>query len=87
MSIRLSRPHHLWAWMVPWLLPLGVLGTVALISLSNLLGYVLVLVWGWVLFPYGAAYIRSHARTAGAHEDGSPLGDDDDVDYWRTKLS
>jgi hypothetical protein len=82
MSIRLSRQHRLGAWTVPWLLPLGVLGTVALISLSNLLGYVLAGVWGLVLFPYGAAYVQARAR---ARSGGSPLSDDD-MDYWRTKL-
>lgn len=85
MSIRRSRPHRLGAWMLPWLLPLGLLGTVALISLSNLLGYILAGVLGWVLFPYGAAYIYSHARTSGARNNGSPFNDDD-MDYWRTKL-
>lgn len=85
MSIRLSRPHRLCAWVLPWLLPVGVLGTVALISLSNVLGYGLAIVWGFVLFPYGAAYIRSRARTSGARKDGSRFADDD-MDYWRTKL-
>jgi hypothetical protein len=85
MSIRLSRRHHLQAWTLPWLLPLGVLGTVALISLSSPLGYLLAGVWGWVLLPYGAAYIHSHARTPGARNDASPLSSED-IDYWRTKL-
>ena len=71
--------------MLPWLLPVGVLGTVALISLSNVLGYILVIVWGWIVFPYGAAHIRAHAHTTGTHKTGSPLSGDD-MDYWRTKL-
>jgi hypothetical protein len=85
MSIRLLRQHRLGAWAVPWLLPLGVLGTVALISLSNLLGYVLAGVWGLILFPYGAAYVQARARSTGARSGGSPFSDDD-MDYWRTKL-
>ena len=85
MSIRLSRPHRLRAWMLPWLLPVGLLGTVALISLSNLLGYILAGVLGWALLPYAAAYIHSHTRRPGALNNGNPF-DGDEVDYWRTKL-
>lgn len=85
MRIRVSRRPGVPAWMLPWLLPVGLLGTVVLISLSNVLGYVLAGVWGWVLFPYGAAFIHSRARTSGARNDASPFGGDD-TDYWRTKL-
>jgi hypothetical protein len=73
------------AWMLPWLFPLGVLTAIALISLSNLIGYLLAIVWGWVLFPYGAAYVRSHSRAPGASNHGIPFYDGD-TDYWRTKL-
>jgi hypothetical protein len=61
--------------MVPWLFPLGVLAALVLISFSNLVGYVLAMVWGWIVFPHAAAYIRSRARASG----------DADADYWRTK--
>ncbi len=71
--------------MVPWLFPLGVLGTVVFISLSNVVGYILVMVWGWVLFPYGAAHIRAHVRTPGALNNGSQFSADE-IDYWRTHL-
>ena len=71
--------------MLPWLLPLGVLGAVALISLSNALGDMLAIVWGCIVFPYGAAHIHSRARTTGTRENGVPLSGDD-MDYWRTKL-
>lgn len=85
MSIRLSRQRRLFASVVPWLLPLGLLGTVVLISVFSPVGYVLAGVWGLVLFPYGAAYIHARARTSGARNDGSRFGADD-MDYWRTKL-
>ncbi len=68
--------------MLPWLLPLGVVVSVALISLSSAVGYLLALAWAWVLFPYGAAYIRSHARIPGTGGNGDPDGD---TDYWRTR--
>ena len=66
-----------------WLFPVGVLTAIALISLSNLTGYLLAMVWGWVLFPYGAAYIHSHPRAPGG---GNHPFRDDDTHYWRTKL-
>ena len=69
-------------WMLPWLLPAGLLGTVALISLSDAFGYLLAVIWGWLVFPYVAAYIRAHSRADG----GVMNGRDGEADYWRTKL-
>ena len=69
--------------MLPWLFPVGVFVAVALISVSSPLGYILALGWAWVVFPCGAGYIRSHARTP----DGDGNGDADaDTNYWRTRL-
>jgi hypothetical protein len=85
MSIRLSQSHRSWSWVVPWLFPLGLVGTLTLISISNVFGYALAMVWGLVLFPHGAAYIHSHPRAPGARNDASLLSEDD-MDYWRTKL-
>ncbi|MFZ0378093.1 MAG: hypothetical protein WCD11_19620 [Solirubrobacteraceae bacterium] len=67
-------------WMLPWLLPVGLLGTVVLISLPGALGFLLVGLWGWLVFPYLAACIRAHARADGGNGFGG-----DEADYWRTK--
>jgi hypothetical protein len=66
--------------MLPWLLPVGLLGTVVLISLPGALGLLLVGLWGWLVFPYLAAYIRGHARA-----DEGNGSDGGETDYWRTK--
>jgi hypothetical protein len=62
-----------------WLFPLGLLGTVALVSLGSVSGYLLTALWGLVLFPHGAAWVGRRLR--------DPNGDnsfaDEDVDYWR----
>ena len=71
--------------MVGWFLPVGLLVTVVLISLSNVPAYLAVLAWGWVVFPYGAALVRSRARTRGGARDVSGL-DDLDTNHWRTRL-
>ncbi len=71
--------------MVPWFFPLAVLGTVVLLSLSNVFAYLALLVWGWVLLPHAAHYVRSHSR----NPDGESDADDNgslDTHYWRTKL-
>ena len=72
-------------WMLPWLLPAGLLGTVALISLSGVLAYLLVGIWGWLVFPYVAAYIRAHSRADGSGTNGNGVREGE-ADYWRTKL-
>lgn len=70
--------------MVPWMFPVGVLVAVALVSLSNVFAYIGVVVWGWVIFPHGAAYVRSHSLTS----EGAPGSGDPDLDthYWRTRI-
>lgn len=70
------------AW-VPWVLPVGLLITVALAALlPGLSGVVFLLVWGWLLFPASVIYVRSRSRSSGPGDRAS----EDDVDYWRTKL-
>jgi hypothetical protein len=49
--------------MLPWLFPVGLLGAVALISLSNVFGYLSAVVWGWLVFPSVALCIRSRSHT------------------------
>lgn len=66
--------------MLPWLLPVGLLGTVVLISLPGVVGLLLVGLWGWFVFPYLAAYIRTHARPDGDNGFG-----EGEADYWRIK--
>ncbi len=71
--------------MLPWLLPAGLLGTVALISLSGAFAYLLVGIWGWLVFPYVVAYIRPHSRAGGSGNSRNGFRDGE-ADYWRTKL-
>jgi len=61
------------------------LGTVALISLANVFGYLLATVWGWLVFPYVAAYVRSHSRAHRCAGNGHGFREVD-AHYWRTKL-
>jgi hypothetical protein len=68
--------------MLPWLFPVGLLGAVVLVSVSNALGYLLAVVWGWIAFPYVVAYARAHSLPGGRGGDV----DDSDTQYWRTKL-
>ncbi|MGA8634846.1 MAG: hypothetical protein WB805_08325 [Candidatus Dormiibacterota bacterium] len=72
-------------WMLPWLLPVGLLGVVALISLANVLGYLLVMLWGWLVFPFVALYIRSRAQARRGVRIRDAFRDDADTDYWRTR--
>jgi hypothetical protein len=69
-------------WLLPWLLPAGLLGAVLLLSLSSALGYLLAGIWGWLVFPYAARFIHARAR-ANPNGNGSCDGESD---YWRTKL-
>ena len=68
--------------MPVWLFPLGLLGAVVLLTFATVYGYLLVIVWGLVLFPHGAAYVRRHSRS----RDGENPFDDVDTHYWRTTL-
>ena len=84
LAARVDRANPC-TWIVPWLLPAGLLGTVALISLSGVLAFVLAGIWGWLVFPYAAAYIRAHSRADGGADNGNAFRDGE-MDYWRTKL-
>ncbi len=84
LAARVDR-GNLCTWMLPWLLPAGLLATVALISLAGVWAYLLVGIWGWLVFPYVAVYIRAHSRADGGGNDGNGLRDGE-ADYWRTKL-
>jgi hypothetical protein len=72
-------------WMLPWLLPAGLLGTVVLISLPSVFACLFAGIWGWLVLPYLAAYIRAHARAdpGNGHANGVRGGE---MDYWRTRL-
>jgi hypothetical protein len=70
--------------MLPWLLPAGLLGTVALISLSGAFAYFLAGIWGWLVFPYVATYINAHSRAGGGNSGNGCR--DGEAGYWRTKL-
>lgn len=64
------------------LFALGALGGLVLVSLSDLLGYLLAMVWGLLVFPHGAAWLWRHSRGA----DGAPyeVAVDPETHYWRT---
>ena len=67
--------------MLPWLLPLALLLTVALVSLfPTLPASLLSVIWGFLVFPFGLIYFRSRARGPGEGLQEA------DTDYWRTKL-
>jgi hypothetical protein len=72
------------AWASLWLLPLAVLGGIALVSLASLTGDLLAVAWGFVVFPHGARYVLTGPRGRG-HQSGERC-DDIDVHYWRTTL-
>jgi hypothetical protein len=73
------------AWMLPWLFPVGLLGAVVLISLSAVFGYLLAAVWGWLVFPCVALYIRSRSHARRGASNRNPFRDAD-AHYWRTRL-
>jgi hypothetical protein len=72
-------------WMLPWLLPAGLLGTVALASLSTPFAYLLTAVWGWLVFPSVASYLHAHSRAGGGRHSGNDFPDGE-ANYWRTKM-
>jgi hypothetical protein len=78
-------PGAVCTWILPWLLPVGLFGTVAVISLPSPFGLLLAGVWGWVAFPCVVVYIRSHSRADGGRNNGDGFREDE-ADYWRTKL-
>jgi hypothetical protein len=69
----------------PAVVSAGDAGQLALISLSSLFGYFLTVVWAWVVFPYGAAYLRTHSRTLGWRRDKDAF-DEVDTQYWRSSV-
>jgi hypothetical protein len=71
--------------MAVWLFPLGLLGCVVLISFATVVGYLLALAWGFVLFPHGANYILTHSRSRRGGSDRNGIREVD-TDYWRTTL-
>ena len=71
--------------MLPWLFPVGLLGTVSLISLSNVFGYLLAAAWGWLVFPSVALYNRSRSHTRRGTSNRIAFRDAD-AHYWRTRL-
>lgn len=68
--------------MAQWMFPLGLLGTVVLLSISSVAGGLLALAWGFVLVPHAARYIHTHAR---GHADTDGV-DDVETHYWRITL-
>ena len=78
------RPVSDWTWLVPWLLPAGLLGTVVLICLPGAFAFLLAGIWGWLVFPYVAAYVHAHSRADARRMDRGGFGDGE-TDYWRTK--
>jgi hypothetical protein len=81
----LKRPVSICAWLRPWLLPAGLLGAVAFVALPGVFGYFAVGIWGWLVFPYVAAFIHDHARGNAVRNAGSGFGEGDSQ-YWRTRL-
>src|ERR1700733_8925306 len=84
LASRVDRGHRC-TWMLPWLLPAGLLGTVVLISLFGALTYLLAGIWAGLVFPHVVAYIRAHSRAGGGGDNGNGLRDGE-ADYWRTKV-
>ncbi len=71
--------------MLAWLFPIGLLGTVVLLSVSNSFGWVLAMAWGWLVLPYVAANVHSRSRIRRGGGNGNGF-EDVDTNYWRTKL-
>jgi hypothetical protein len=68
--------------MEQWIFPLGLLGTVVLVSINPVAGGLLALAWGFVLVPHVGKYIHTHSRG----DDDTGGADDIDTHYWRTTL-
>ena len=60
-------------WMLPWLLPVGLLACIASITLIQPVGLAVAMLIAWVVIPVVGLYIRARGG----------LGNDDDTDYWR----
>jgi hypothetical protein len=72
-------------WMLPLLLPVGLLGTVVLISLPGVFALLLTVIWGWLVFPCVAVFVRARSRVGGDGRSGNYFRDGE-PDYWRTRL-
>lgn len=68
--------------MKQWIFPLGLLGTVVLVSISSVAGGLLALAWGFVLVPHAGKYIHTHSRG----HDATGAANDIETHYWRTTL-
>ena len=71
----------MWAWMPGWLFGFAVLVELTLLSVNGLLGILLGLAWGLVVFPRLAIPMtRRWRRSVGLEEPEEPA-----LDYWRTE--
>ena len=66
-------------WVLPWLLPAGMIGAVALAALNSLLGDVLALVWGLAVLPTVALMIMHRSP------EGLARLRDLETNYWRLR--
>ncbi len=73
------------AWMPLWLFPMGLLGTVVLVSLGSPWSYLLALVWGFVLVPHLGKSILERSRRGTADQDRNDFPDVS-THYWRITL-
>jgi hypothetical protein len=61
-------------WMIPWMFPLALLGTVVCFSLITPLLDAIAAVVLWLMIPIGAMF---------AYERNRDPGQNDDANYWR----
>ena len=64
-------------WVLPWLLPAGMIGAVAMAALNSPLGDVLALVWGLAVLPAVALTIMRRSP------EGLARLRDLEANYWR----
>jgi multisubunit Na+/H+ antiporter MnhG subunit len=61
-------------WMIPWMFPLALLGTVICFSLITPIQLAIVVLVVWLIIPIGAMF---------AYERSRDPSQNDDADYWR----
>jgi hypothetical protein len=66
-------------WMVPWLVPAGMVGAVVLVALNSLIGGILAVVWGLVVLPAVALAIMRRSP------EGLARLRDLETNYWRVR--